>query len=402
MDRRQKALEATGELSKWTHDWLASQPGMIELGMAAGYPDAKAMTTAAMQNPEDFRARMEGQGGGEIADTILQKMGLLEEVEGGGRKLTTEGVEQFFGEDTTEAVRQRAAKMYGIDPADVTTEQLSGAMAQMTERLSALDDNGGPLSSLLSFVSSLEPMQQFLVGGAVLSAIVGLVGAMAGKGSMGAIGLLGALGMGGAAMMGGKGGPLSGLFGGEQPPAALDEAATPTGTPGAGATLDSAMQINDFLEAGISELGLEEQWAKTSFLKKWAVQSAIRGKTPEEAKQILLNMAEGEGMEIPPEAYDYDVSGKQAKHGLILQPAPKLAHLNKHAAEALTGGKADGRGDSTFPDAALAQGIKVEREHTTDKQVAKEIAKDHLTEGDEYYHELEEMEEDLKEDKAED
>lgn len=67
--------------------------------------------------------------------------------------------------------------------------------------------------------------------------------------------------------------------------------------------------------------------------------------------------------------------------------------------EKLKGGRADGKSDKSFPKKELEKGIKVEREHTTDKSVAKEIAKDHLTEGDKYYQYLEQMERKLKKNK---
>jgi hypothetical protein len=42
--------------------------------------------------------------------------------------------------------------------------------------------------------------------------------------------------------------------------------------------------------------------------------------------------------------------------------------------------------------AQLSKGVKVEMEHTDDKKVAREIAKDHLMEDPNYYDELEKME----------
>jgi hypothetical protein len=53
--------------------------------------------------------------------------------------------------------------------------------------------------------------------------------------------------------------------------------------------------------------------------------------------------------------------------------------------ERLVGGLGDYRPDSDFDPVQLARGIKVEMEHTNDPQVAKEIAKDHLTEDKLYY-----------------
>lgn len=63
-----------------------------------------------------------------------------------------------------------------------------------------------------------------------------------------------------------------------------------------------------------------------------------------------------------------------------------------HLSESIEGGLADGKQDSEFDPAALAKGMDVEREHTSDDAVAKEIAKDHLTEDPEYYDKLDKME----------
>jgi hypothetical protein len=65
-------------------------------------------------------------------------------------------------------------------------------------------------------------------------------------------------------------------------------------------------------------------------------------------------------------------------------------------ADLLPGGKADDVADSQFPAAAVAKGQAVEKEHTSTPDVAKEVAKDHLTESPRYYDSLEEMEEELK------
>ncbi len=48
--------------------------------------------------------------------------------------------------------------------------------------------------------------------------------------------------------------------------------------------------------------------------------------------------------------------------------------------------------DSEFDSVQLAEGVKVELEHTADVQVAKQIAKAHLLESPDYYIELEKME----------
>jgi len=53
--------------------------------------------------------------------------------------------------------------------------------------------------------------------------------------------------------------------------------------------------------------------------------------------------------------------------------------------EKLKGGKADNIPDSKFNPQLLAEGMKEEQEHTSDPQVQKEIAKDHLSEVQNYY-----------------
>ncbi len=58
----------------------------------------------------------------------------------------------------------------------------------------------------------------------------------------------------------------------------------------------------------------------------------------------------------------------------------------------LHGGSADNIPDREFLPAALAEGVKHEHEHTNDDQVAKEIAKDHLSEEPAYYEKIKEIE----------
>jgi hypothetical protein len=74
----------------------------------------------------------------------------------------------------------------------------------------------------------------------------------------------------------------------------------------------------------------------------------------------------------------------------------KLLVYNQPAKDKLIGGLGDYRPDSDFDPVQLAKGIKVEMEHTNDPQVAKEIARDHLTEHSNYYIELEKMEKRLR------
>ena len=66
--------------------------------------------------------------------------------------------------------------------------------------------------------------------------------------------------------------------------------------------------------------------------------------------------------------------------------------IAKEMEDKVPGGLADGKPDSDFDHEQLAKGIKVEMEHTDDKDLAKEIAKDHLTEDKEYYTKLKTIE----------
>jgi len=58
----------------------------------------------------------------------------------------------------------------------------------------------------------------------------------------------------------------------------------------------------------------------------------------------------------------------------------------------IAGGLADKKTPKDFDQKKLAEGLKVEMEHTSDKAVAKEIAMDHLTEDSEYYKKLKTIE----------
>ena len=69
---------------------------------------------------------------------------------------------------------------------------------------------------------------------------------------------------------------------------------------------------------------------------------------------------------------------------LIDKVKVKLAKKKK-VKEKIPGGLGDGRPDGYFNKEQLEKGISVEFEHTNDKDLAKEIAKDHLTEVPNYY-----------------
>jgi 8-oxo-dGTP pyrophosphatase MutT (NUDIX family) len=72
----------------------------------------------------------------------------------------------------------------------------------------------------------------------------------------------------------------------------------------------------------------------------------------------------------------------------------------KAEADIVHGGKADGKPASDFPKDQIQKGMKVEKEHTDNPALAKEIATDHLTEDKNYYTHLKEMEDKYVEKKA--
>lgn len=83
-----------------------------------------------------------------------------------------------------------------------------------------------------------------------------------------------------------------------------------------------------------------------------------------------------------------------------LSKAAADAAIADNSKDLSPGGKADHQPDSKFPAAALQQGQAVEQEHTDNLQLAKEIAKDHLTESPRYYTELKKMEAKLEKESA--
>lgn len=73
---------------------------------------------------------------------------------------------------------------------------------------------------------------------------------------------------------------------------------------------------------------------------------------------------------------------------LATDKARELDYYVMDAKEKLPGGKASGMSPSDFSKRELAMGIKHELEHTGDRELAREIAMDHLAEDPEYYSKL--------------
>lgn len=92
--------------------------------------------------------------------------------------------------------------------------------------------------------------------------------------------------------------------------------------------------------------------------------------------------ASGSGTYTPPPEPSAAVRGQRLRNRNEAAAAP--------APDLISGGKADTKQPATPQ--ALSQGAKVEAEHTSSPAVAKEIAKDHLTEDPTYYDKLKKME----------
>lgn len=83
------------------------------------------------------------------------------------------------------------------------------------------------------------------------------------------------------------------------------------------------------------------------------------------------------------------------RHGLAARGIPtsrRRPHPKSSVHEFLLGGRADGKPDRAFDPLWLKKGEQHELEHTTDRKIAREIAKDHLAEDPKYYQKLDKME----------
>lgn len=69
-----------------------------------------------------------------------------------------------------------------------------------------------------------------------------------------------------------------------------------------------------------------------------------------------------------------------------------MATASKKYRDRLKSGLADKKKPGDFDKKQLAAGTKVEKEHTKDPELAREIAMDHLTEDPNYYKKLKKME----------
>lgn len=126
------------------------------------------------------------------------------------------------------------------------------------------------------------------------------------------------------------------------------------------------------------------------------MRSGSGGALPDEA----LNKGEARGgtyyrritTEKGEHRYYYDAERYHRRDDAHLSGPEILAKREAAMKDKIPGGLASGKKPSDFDLAALAEGTKVEMEHTDSKATAREIAMDHLSEDPNYYRKLKEIE----------
>jgi hypothetical protein len=113
-------------------------------------------------------------------------------------------------------------------------------------------------------------------------------------------------------------------------------------------------------------------------------------------KGVLLDNGKAKGYETPAESAEGHRFSNPVSRG-ELKAASNIPDRDENLSrtvkkDLLQGGAGDNLPDRDFSEPALAEGAKHEHEHTRDDQVAKEIAKDHLSEDPQYYEKIKEIE----------
>jgi hypothetical protein len=110
---------------------------------------------------------------------------------------------------------------------------------------------------------------------------------------------------------------------------------------------------------------------------------------------ILLDNGIAKGYETSAETtegqrFSNPISRGELKAAEFSRSGAKLSRAGQN--DLLAGGEADNVPDREFSTPALAEGAKHEHEHTDNDQIAREIAKDHLSEDPRYYEKVKEIE----------
>jgi hypothetical protein len=109
------------------------------------------------------------------------------------------------------------------------------------------------------------------------------------------------------------------------------------------------------------------------------------------AKPQELKKKQGVPKGVSPAKHERCVQDVKKKgHGKV--SAIKICNTSLQKSDIIKGGVADNKSSKGFDKNQLKQGIKVESEHSNNKQIQSEIAKDHLTEDKKYYTKLKAME----------
>ena len=121
----------------------------------------------------------------------------------------------------------------------------------------------------------------------------------------------------------------------------------------------------------------------------------LGGDLPKATKQIHLGLSNpgvmgnfGRLAPISKEETDATMDALQNnlyKTSSLIRWYSKTAAEKKKVVDKLKGGLGDNKSDSEFIKKELLKGVRHETEHTGSKSIAKEIAKDHLAERDDYY-----------------
>ena len=121
----------------------------------------------------------------------------------------------------------------------------------------------------------------------------------------------------------------------------------------------------------------------------------MQKKAEEKLSDLFKQMPMKKEVIAPPDKGESSAEGKADGGGE--PPFPK-EDMKEEATETdrLEGGLADNISSTEFDPEELVKGIEVEKEHTVDKELAEEIAKDHLIEIPDYYTRLKKMEEEAK------
>ena len=85
-------------------------------------------------------------------------------------------------------------------------------------------------------------------------------------------------------------------------------------------------------------------------------------------------------------------AGAMNKTSAAIKAADALGRSLAQGMDKIPGGLAEGKSPLEFDPEQLAEGVKVEREHTAMRDIAMEIAADHLVEDKDYYKKLQKME----------